>query len=152
MGSGNRTSGRGERHVCVWQKWQGFWQYYLLVLSWASLNSTVLWSPFLERPGNFSGLKVNFKIKTCWIVAQFPAHKPVKNYWNFVRKCNTANIKQLSGPKTLPGLSRNRSQLFLQKDLLKGRWCLANFFFSNIIIVTLLTHGLPSSFFCRPIA
>ena len=29
------------------------------------LNSTVLWGPFLERLGNFSGLKVNFKIKTC---------------------------------------------------------------------------------------
>ena len=32
---------------------------------------------FLERPGNFSGPKANFKIKTCWIVAQFLAHKPV---------------------------------------------------------------------------
>ena len=27
--------------------------------------------------GNFSGSKANFKIKTCWIVAQFLAHKPV---------------------------------------------------------------------------
>ena len=32
---------------------------------------------FLERPGNFSGPKANFKIKTCWIIAQFLAHKPV---------------------------------------------------------------------------
>ena len=32
---------------------------------------------FLERPGNFSGTKANFEIKTCWIVAQFLAHKPV---------------------------------------------------------------------------
>ena len=32
---------------------------------------------FLEKPGNFSGPKVNFKIKTFVIVAQFLAHKPV---------------------------------------------------------------------------
>ena len=25
-----------------------------------------VWGPFLERPGNFSGLKANFKIKT-WL-------------------------------------------------------------------------------------
>ena len=31
----------------------------------------------LERPGNFSGPKTNFKIKTCWILAEFLAHKPV---------------------------------------------------------------------------
>ena len=35
---------------------------------------------FLERPGKFSGAKANFKITTCWIVAQFLAHKP----FNFV--------------------------------------------------------------------
>ena len=34
--------------------------------------------PFLERPGNFSGPKANFKIKTCWIVPQFLAHEPIK--------------------------------------------------------------------------
>ena len=33
---------------------------------------------FLERPGNISGPRENFKIKTCSIVAQFSAHKPVK--------------------------------------------------------------------------
>ena len=33
--------------------------------------------PFLKRPGNFSCPKANFKIKTCWKVAQFVAHKPV---------------------------------------------------------------------------
>ena len=38
------------------------------------------WDPFLERPGNFSGPKANFEIKTCWILAQFQAHKLV----NFV--------------------------------------------------------------------
>ena len=33
--------------------------------------------PFLEKPGNFSGAKANFEIKTCWIVAQFLAQKLV---------------------------------------------------------------------------
>ena len=33
--------------------------------------------PFLERPGNFSVSKANFKIQTFWIVAQFLARKPV---------------------------------------------------------------------------
>ena len=32
---------------------------------------------FLERSVNFSIPNSNFKIKTCWIVAQFIAHKPV---------------------------------------------------------------------------
>ena len=51
--------------------------------------------PFLERPGNFSGAKANFKIQTSWTVAHFLAHKPIllpqlvvssyysQNYWNF---------------------------------------------------------------------
>ena len=33
--------------------------------------------PFLERKGNFLGPRANFKIKTCWIVAQFLTYKPV---------------------------------------------------------------------------
>ena len=33
--------------------------------------------PFLKSLGTFSGPKANFKLKTCWIVAQFLAHKPV---------------------------------------------------------------------------
>ena len=33
--------------------------------------------PFLERPRNFLGPKANFKIRICWIGAQFLAHKPV---------------------------------------------------------------------------
>ena len=41
---------------------------------------TKLRDRFLERPGKFSGAKANFKITTCWIVAQFLAHKP----FNFV--------------------------------------------------------------------
>ena len=34
--------------------------------------------PFLERHGNFLGPKANFIIKTCWILAQFLALKPVQ--------------------------------------------------------------------------
>ena len=33
--------------------------------------------PFLERLGNFSSPKANFKLKTGWKVAQFLAHKPL---------------------------------------------------------------------------
>ena len=35
------------------------------------------WGLFLDRSGNFSGLKANFEINACWIVAQFLAPKPV---------------------------------------------------------------------------
>ena len=40
-----------------------------------SINQTR--GPFLERPGNFSGPKGNFKIQTSWIVSTVLAHKPV---------------------------------------------------------------------------
>ena len=41
--------------------------------------------------------------------------------------------------------------VFLQKDLFKGKWILAKSF-SNKIIVTLVTQGLPSSFLSLPVA
>ena len=69
----------------------------------------------------FLSRKANFQIKTCWIVAQFQAHKPVNfawltdsfivsfaNYWSL--SVNTANINQLSRPEKLPGISRNGAQ------------------------------------------
>ena len=37
----------------------------------------VIWGPFFKRPRNLLGSKANIKISTCWIVAQFQAHKPV---------------------------------------------------------------------------
>ena len=77
--------------------------------------------PFLERPGNFSGAKANFEIKTCWIVAQFLAHKPdsfasltdsfivlfskLVKLWSWMQT-RPANIKQLFGPEKLSRLSR----------------------------------------------
>ena len=33
---------------------------------------------FLESADNFTGPKENFKIKTCWIISRFLAHRPVK--------------------------------------------------------------------------
>ena len=81
------------------------------------------WDPFFERCANFSGRKGNFAIKTCYIAAQFLAHKPV-NIASFTKCCivlhilkitetsilnaNTTKTKQLSGPEKLPGLSGNR--------------------------------------------
>ena len=41
------------------------------------LNCLMPRGPFLETPGNFSDPKENFKVKTCWIVAQSVAHKLV---------------------------------------------------------------------------
>ena len=65
---------------------------------------------FLKRPGNFSDPKVNFEIKTCWVVA----HKPVnfarkvivslyhfQNYWNFDLECKRRKHKQLLEPEKL---------------------------------------------------
>ena len=72
---------------------------------------------FLERPGNFSDHKANFKSKPIRIVAQFLAQKPVSfasfinsfivsfskllKLWSWMK-----NTKQLSAPEKLPGLSR----------------------------------------------
>ena len=80
--------------------------------------------PFLERAGHFSGPKEKYEIKTCWIVAQFHAHKPfnfasflIVSLYHFkvietlILNANTANIKQLSGPEKLLGLSRNEPQI-----------------------------------------
>ena len=61
--------------------------YYLAIWVFSALvcvdvsDSLVPRDPFLERPGNFSGPKSNFEIKTSWILAEFQAHELV----NFVR-------------------------------------------------------------------
>ena len=81
------------------------------------------WGTIFEGPGNFSGPKGNFEIKTCYIAVQFLAHKPV-NFASFTNSCivlhilkitetsilnaNTTNAKQLSGPEKLRRLSGNR--------------------------------------------
>ena len=84
------------------------------------------WDSFLKGQGPVSwnarkGPRAYFKTKTCWIVAQFLAHKPVNfasltdsfivsfaNYWNL--NAITANINQLSGLEKFPGISRNGAQ------------------------------------------
>ena len=82
----------------------------------------------LERPRNFSGPEANFKITTCLMVAQFPAHKPVsfaslndsflvsflKIIETFILNANTTSLKHLSGPEKFRGLSRNRPLLHLR--------------------------------------
>ena len=52
---------------------------------WAGLRTGWV-RPVHERPGNFFDSKVNFKIKTCWIVAQFLVHKPV-NFASLTDRC-----------------------------------------------------------------
>ena len=57
-------------------------------------NTVPFWrfrGPFLERSGNCSRPKANFKIKTCWLVAQFLAHNPFN--WNFDRECTNGKHK-----------------------------------------------------------
>ena len=49
-----------------------FSSYYGVIISFSTLQP---WSPFLESPGNFSGAKANFEIKSSWKVPQFLAHK-----------------------------------------------------------------------------
>ena len=54
--------------------------FLCMCFSWVSINLfnnyIMIWGPFLERSRNFFGPEANFEIKTCWIVAQFLAHKP----------------------------------------------------------------------------
>ena len=121
-----RKRRRTAQRLCV-TKVTGL-QYYLLVLRDLHFNSTVLWGPFLERPGNFSGMKVNFN---CWIVAQFLAHKPVKNYWNFVRKCKHGKHKTAFRARNLTWTFEKRAPGLLQKDLLKEGDAWRNFFFKH---------------------
>ena len=78
-------------------------------------------APFLDRPGNFSGPKANYKVKTCWMVALFLAQKPVNfasltdsliwfSKLMFEALILNANTKRLFGAEELSQLSRNRPQ------------------------------------------
>ena len=49
----------------------------LLQISYVFSDMSSGLGPVSQKARNFSGPKVNFKIQTCWIAAQFPAHKPV---------------------------------------------------------------------------
>ena len=44
---------------------------------WFEFFSSGPGARFSKDPETFQGPKANFKIKTCWIVVQFLAHKPV---------------------------------------------------------------------------
>ena len=79
---------------------------------------TKLLGPVSRKTGNFSGPKANFKITTCWKVAQFLSHKPVtfasltdsfivlflKIIETLILNANTTSTKHLSGPEKFPGL------------------------------------------------
>ena len=49
---------------------------------------------FLERRGNFSGSKANFKIKTCWTVAQSQAHKHNEQKTTFRARKGSGSFKK----------------------------------------------------------
>ena len=117
------------------QQLVGLWLEIRLLQTVAKL---VEWGPFLERPRNFLDSKLKVKIKTCWTVAQFLAHKPVNfasltdSFFCFIFKiidtlilnANMANIKQFSGPEKLPGLSRNGRGSFFVCFWLSPIWFL----------------------------
>ena len=83
----------------------------VFVLFWCYHKFSILqpWSPFLDRPGNFSCAKANFEIKSSWTVPQFLAHKfkPInfasitdsfnivsfQNYWNSDVECKHGKHK-----------------------------------------------------------
>ena len=102
-----------------------------------NLDSLKRWSGacFFKCMETFLSPSAYFKIKTCSIVAQFLAHKPVNfasltdsfivsfsNYWNL--NANAANINQLSGPEKFPGISRKRAQAPVTYTFLASRGCL----------------------------
>ena len=85
------------------------WPYYFS-LTWI-WNLTSNLEPLSRRSENFTGPKANFKVKTCWIMAQFLAHKPVQfcfvNWWYYwmifkrirtlIFNANRTNTKHLFG-------------------------------------------------------
>ena len=83
-------------------------------ISFSKLSALSPVDPVSRKAGNFLGQKANFDIKTCWIVAQFQAHKLV-NFGSLtdsfiVSFSKLLNVdleckQQLFGPQTLLGLS-----------------------------------------------
>ena len=88
-------------------------EYFIILYNCVKLQVTLSRQAglFLERPGNFSGLKANFKVKkTCWIVNQYFYYIIFKIIGTLILNANKTNTKQLFGPENLSGLSRNRPQ------------------------------------------
>ena len=91
----------------------------LSVITGARWGHSIVWSVYkVDNPGPVSrkaqkhfGPKANFRIKICWIVAQFLAQKPDSLLQSltdsFTVPCSKlkANTKQLSGPEKLSELS-----------------------------------------------
>ena len=91
----------------------------LSVITGARWGHSIVWSVYkVDNPGPVSrkaqkhfGPKANFRIKTCWIVAQFLAQKPDSLLQSLTDSFTVpfsklkANTKQLSGPEKLSELS-----------------------------------------------
>ena len=91
----------------------------LSVITGARWGHSIVWSVYkVDNPGPVSrkaqkhfGPKANFRIKTCWIVAQFLAKKPDSLLQSLTDSFTVpfsklkANTKQLSGPEKLSELS-----------------------------------------------
>ena len=83
-------------------------------ISFSKLSALSPVDPVSRKASNFLGQKANFDIKTCWIVAQFQAHKLV-NFGSLTdsfivsfSKLLSVDLEckqQLFGPETLLGLS-----------------------------------------------
>ena len=91
----------------------------LSVITGARWGHSIVWSVYkVDNPGPVSrkaqkhfGPKANFRIKTCWIVAQFLAQKPDSLLQSLTDSFTVpfsklkANTKQLSGSEKLSELS-----------------------------------------------
>ena len=74
--------------------------------------------PFLQRFGNFSIPKANFKLKTCWKVAQFLAHKPL----NFVSLTDTLLLNTNTTNKNSFPMARKVTETFRETGPRKEKY------------------------------
>ena len=95
-------------------------------ISFSKLSALSPVDPVSRKAGNFLGQKANFDIKTCWIVAQFQAHKLV-NFGSLtdsfiVSFSKLLNVdleckQQLFGSETLLGLSGKEPLVANQQEI-----------------------------------
>ena len=108
-----------------------FSSYYGVIISFSILQP---WSPFLERPGNFSCAKANFEIKSSWTVPQFLAYKfkPInfasiidsfnivsfQNYWNSDLECKHGKQKTtFRARKVIGNFEKRASEVKQRKNV-----------------------------------
>ena len=105
--------------------------YFDVIISLSILQPC---SPFLERPGNFSGAKANSEIKSSWTVRQFLAHKfkPInfasiidsfnivsfQNYWNSDLECKHGKQKTtFRARKVIGNFEKRASEVKQRKNV-----------------------------------